>query len=149
MLIAGAALAAPAPVLEVRSDRRETALPLAGPAFAYSYRQSIYDVTVREELRVSDGRIVIDRAVSSDLRALEYFGWPGAPVGTDGLLAWPAPANGADRLVVVVARGGEQRIQAGPRTLALGERFGEDAQVVITAGRRPLALWLWGLLPWA
>lgn len=149
MLIAGAALAAPAPVLEVRSAQRETALPLAGPAFAYSYRQSIYAVTVREELRVDGDRIAIERAVSSDRRALEYFGWPGAPVSRDGLLAWPAPENAVDRLSLVVARGGEQRIEAGPRTVALGERFGEDARVVVTAGRRPLALWLWSLLPWA
>lgn len=109
----------------------------------------MYGVTVREELRVEDGRIAIDRALSSDVRALEYFGWPGAAEPAGGMLAWRAPANATERLVLVVARSGEQRIEAGTRALVLGERFGEDARVVVTAGRRPLALWLWGLLPWA
>lgn len=147
--MAGAATAAPAPVLELRSDRHAVALPMTTADFAYAYRQSIYDVPVREELRVSGGRIAIERALSADLRALEYFRWPGAASEADGALQWRAPENGTDRMVLVVVPGGGQRIEVGRREVVLGERFGEDARVTVSAGTRPLLLWLWGLLPWA
>lgn len=146
-LIAGAALAAPAPVLEVGDARREVTLPLTGATFTYRYRQSIYDVPVREELRTVGDRIRIDRAYSPDLRALEYFRWPGAARSADGELEWTAPENASDGLDLVVAKDGDQTIDTGARRLALGSSFGEGARVRVRAAQRPLFLWLRALWP--
>jgi len=116
-------------------------------AFTYTYRQSIYDVAVREELRVADGVFRIERAVSTDLRALEYFRWPGSAHEADGALEWQAPQNRVDRLEIAVVARGDQAIDTGVRRVALVNAFGE-ASVSVTAASRPLAAWLWSALPW-
>ena len=116
-------------------------------AFAYTYRQSIYDVAVREELRVADGVFRIERAVSTDLRALEYFRWPGSASEADGALAWRAPDNRIDRLDIAVVARGDQIIDTGVRRLSLEDAFG-DTGASVRAASRPLAAWLWSALPW-
>lgn len=147
--LVGAALAAPFPILELSTPGRTLVAPLAGAAFAYVYRQSIYDVPVREELRVTDdGSVAIDRALSSDIRALEYFRWPGrAESAGSGMLAWRAPENATGELRIVVVKKGDQAIETGVREVALADAFGEDASVTVRPGRRPLIMWLWALLP--
>lgn len=147
VLIAGAALAAPALVLEVRSPERQVVLPMRDAGFTYSYRQSIYDVPVREHLRVEADGIRIERASSTDLRALEYFRWPGSAYESGGALAWTAPENSSPRLEIAVVERGEQVVDTGIRSLALDDVF-ERTSVTVTAARRPLALWLWSTLPW-
>lgn len=141
-------MAAPFPILELEAGPRRAALPLAGDAFAYTYRQSIYRVAVREELRVAADAIRIDRAVSADIRALEYFRWPGRPEDAGGgLLAWRAPENAVDHLRILVIAEGEQTIDAGLRRMTFRDAFGDDASVTVRPARRPLLLWLWALLP--
>ena len=144
----GAALAAPFPVLEMQAGERRISVPLAGAGFAYTYRQSIYQVAVREELRLVGDTIRIDRALSTDIRALEYFRWPGeAEDAGGGVLAWQAPDNAVDHLRILVNAEGDQAIDTGTRRVTLGEAFGDDASVIVRGALRPLLLWLWGLLP--
>lgn len=146
--IVGAALAAPFPVLDMEAGERRTSVPLGGSTFVYSYRQSIYRVPVREELRVVGDAIRIDRAVSADIRALEYFRWPGgAEDAGGGVLAWRAPDNAVAELRILVNVEGDQVIDTGTRRVTLRQTFGEDATVVVRPSRRPLLLWLWGALP--
>lgn len=148
MALVGAALAAPFPILELSAERRQAVAPLAGPTFAYTYRQSIYEVAIREELRVAGDAIAIERALSSDIRALEYFRWPGRAEDLGGgMLAWQAPPNTAGELRILVVPKGEQVIETGTRRVDLGRAFGDDAAVTVRAGVRPLLLWLWALLP--
>lgn len=148
--VLGAALAAPIPVLELRAGGSPTILPLTGSAFAYTYRQSIYEVPVREELRVTGDAIRIDRVLSPDIRSLEYFRWPGKPSdGGSGMLAWNAPDDltSVEQLRILVTAGGEQRIEAAGRAIDLYREFGDDASVVVRPARRPALLWLWSLRP--
>ncbi|MBI2773626.1 MAG: hypothetical protein HYX56_03935 [Chloroflexi bacterium] len=141
----GAALAAPIGVLELTDGARGMTVPLGGPTFTYTYRQSIYQVPVREELRVIDGGIRIDRAASPDIRALEYFRWPGSAVPDDGGLAWTAPDNATDHLQLLLTAEGEQAIDTGLRRVTLRDAFGTDASVRVRPGRAPLLVWLWSL----
>lgn len=134
-------------MLAVSAGGHEETLPLVDGAFAYTYRQSIYDVGVREELRAGDGGIAIERAESPDRRALEYFRWPGEAFEAGaGTLAWRAPPNATAQLRILVVSDGQQRIEAGPRRLDLYSAFGDDASVSVRPARRPLFAWLWSLI---
>lgn len=145
VLIAGAALAAPALVLEVRSADRVMLLPMRDTALVSAYRQSIYDVSVRELLEVEAGGFRIDRAMSEDLRALEYFRWPGEPRRTGSAYVWDAPPNAVSRLEIAVVPSGAQTLETSGRDIRLIEAFGESS-VTVTASWRPLAAWLWWAL---
>lgn len=112
-------------------------------AFAYTYRQSIYDAPVREHLRVKPDGIVIERASSPDLRALEYFRWPGEATPSGATLEWQAPAlASAPRLSLAVVERGEQELDTGLRRVRLEDAVGTGSATV-TAAYRPLAVWLW------
>lgn len=113
-------------------------------AFASTYRQSIYDVPVREELRATRGGILIERAVSADLQALEYFRWPGGPtMRSDGLLEWRAPAlEPLGHLALAVVDRGYQELDTGVRRVRLEDAVGIGSATV-TPAYRPLAMWLW------
>lgn len=146
--IAGAALAAPALfLLEVRAEGKAVEIPVRGSAITYAYRQSIYEVTVREELRAEDAGIRVVRAVSTDRRALEYYRWPGDATRENGALAWDAPDIVLATVDVLVAAGAEQTVDTGARRLSLEREFGENASVTMRVFRAPLALWLLRLLP--
>jgi hypothetical protein len=147
VLVAGAALAAPALVLEVRAGEREVLLPMRDTAFAYTYRQSIYDSPVREHLRVAQGGIVIERASSPDLRALEYFRWPGeATAVSSGLVEWRAPAlEPLGHLSLAIVERGEQELDTGVRRIRLEDAIGTGSATV-TPAYRPLAMWLWSVV---
>ena len=76
---AGAALAVPVPVLTVSDGTSEFVAPLEdGEPMRFSYRQSIYEVPVFEELQREGDRIALQRVRSSDVRSLEYLRWDGA-----------------------------------------------------------------------
>ncbi len=143
-MMGAAALAAPFPALEMSAGGRTISVSLAVPAFSYTYRQSIYEVPVREELRTAAGAISIDRAISPDLRALEYFRWPGEATRHGTLLGWDAPPNASKELHIFVVADGDQVIATTTRTTVLRDVFGDDVSVTVRPARRPLAQWLWG-----
>lgn len=146
--IAGAALAAPAPfLLELRADGSVVEMPVRGAEITYAYRQSVYGVTVREELRAEGEGIRIVRAVSTDRRALEYYRWAGDATQQNGTLAWDAPSVVLQTIDVLVAAEAEQTVDTGVRRVSLRDEFGENAAVTMRVFRAPLALWLLRLLP--
>jgi len=140
------ALAIPVPVLSISDGQNEFVGSLAASErLEYSYRQSIYEVTVFEELSRAGDSIGIKRVRSSDVRSVEYFGWKGEPAqASDGLWVEDAPASVADsaELVIRVTPAGEQRFATAGWSVALRPRFGETV-VRVRAESRP---WLVALL---
>jgi hypothetical protein len=139
----GVALAIPVPVLTVSDGRDEFIGTLApGEPLLYSYRQSIYQVTVYEDLARTPAGLRIERARSSDIRSIEYFGWRGEPTqGEDGLWRESAPATVAaePELVIRITPAGEQRFATSRWTLPLKGAFGEVV-VRVRAEDRPWLL---------
>jgi hypothetical protein len=125
----GVALAAPVPVLSITDGRSEFVRPLApDEPLLYAYRQSIYQVTVYEDLARTPYGVRIERARSTDIRSIEYFGWKGEPVqGTDGLWIEDAPASVAadQELVIRITPAGEQRFATARWSIVLKPEFGE------------------------
>ena len=139
----GVALAAPVPILSISDGGSEFVAPFdPSESLTYSYRQSIYQVTVFEELVRADGGIGIRGVRSSDIRSVEYFGWKGEPrVGADGLWSEAAPATvSPDReLVIRITPAGEQRFTTARWSMVLRPRFGETV-VRVRAEDRPLVV---------
>ena len=141
ILVGGAALAAPLPVLELDGGGQRVLALDAGGAFSYEYRQSIYDAPVEERFRLEGGRLRLERVRSPHPAALEYFRWPGE-VRTDGAwLSIDAPGVLEEELVIRVAAAGEQKVRTRPAYVVyLG---GSGAETVRVRGSaRPLAMWL-------
>lgn len=136
---AWAALATPVPVLTVSDGVTEFVGTLdREEALQYSYRQSIYEVTVFEDLaRVGSG-LRIQRVRSSDIRSVEYFGWKGEPAQSDGLWTEESPRSVAvdPELVVRITAAGEQALSTSRWRVVLKPRFGETV-VRIRAEDRP------------
>jgi hypothetical protein len=143
LVTAGVALAIPVPVLTVTDGRSEFVGALApGEPLLYSYRQSIYQVTVYEDLARTPGGMRIERARSSDIRSIEYFGWRGDPAqGVDGVWMEEAPATVAPEpeLVIRITPAGEQRFATSQWSLVLKRTFGETV-VRVRAEDRPWLL---------
>jgi hypothetical protein len=142
----GVALAAPVPVLSVGDGTSAfiAALERDEP-LTYSYRQSIYRVTVYEELAREGGGLRIERVRSPDIRSVEYFGWKGEPVQeSTGLWMEASPRTVAvdSELVIRITPAGEQTFSTSRWTLVLKPRFGETV-VRVRAEDRP---WLVALL---
>jgi hypothetical protein len=142
---AGAALATPVPVLTVSDGVSEFVGTLdRDEALQYSYRQSIYEVTVFEELaRVGNG-LRIQRVRSSDIRSVEYFGWKGEPAQSGGLWTEESPRSVAvdPELVVRITPAGEQALSTSRWRVVLKPLFGETV-VRVRAEDRP---WLVAML---
>jgi hypothetical protein len=141
LLVTGAALAAPVPVLAISSGGDEVLARLDdGEAVTYSYRQSIYDVPVHEEFVRSGDAIDLLRVRSPDIRSVEYFRWDGSIV-QDGGGNWieDAPPSEHPELVIRVTTLGQQRISSSRWTVVLRDRFGESI-VTVRVGHRPLGL---------
>jgi hypothetical protein len=136
---AGAALATPVPVLTVSDGGSEFVGTLdRDEALQYSYRQSIYEVTVFEDLaRVGNG-LRIQRVRSSDIRSVEYFGWKGEPAQSGGLWTEESPRSVAvdPELVVRITPAGEQALSTSRWRVVLKPRFGETV-VRVRAEDRP------------
>jgi len=124
---AGAALALPVPVLTVSDGTTEFMAPLEdGEAMRFSYRQSIYEVPVFEELQREGDRIALQRVRSSDVRSLEYLRWDGAiKRDGDGLWYQDAPPTEAHELVIRIAPLGQQRFSTARWECDLFGRFGQ------------------------
>src|SRR5881409_600873 len=135
---AGAALALPVPVLTVSDGTTEFMAPLEdGEAMRFSYRQSIYEVPVFEELQREGDRIALQRVRSSDVRSLEYLRRDG-----DGLWYQDAPPNEAHELVIRIAPLGQQRFSTARWECDLLGRFGQT--VVRVRAEHPLFAQLLG-----
>ena len=92
MTAAGVALATPVSVLTVSDGLTEFVGTLTrGESLQYSYRQSIYQVTVFEVLAREENGLRIQQVRSSDIRSVEYFGWKGEPARSEGLWTEDAP----------------------------------------------------------
>lgn len=145
MTAAGVALVTPVPVLTVSDGLTEFVGTLdPEEALQYSYRQSIYEVTVFEELtRVGNG-LRIERVRSRDIRSVEYFGWKGEPTQRDGFWTEDAPHSVAvdPELVVRITPAGEQALSTSRWRVVLKPRFGESV-VRVRAADRP---WLVAML---
>ncbi len=141
LLVTGAALAAPVPVITMEGGSTELLGRLEdGAPLSYSYRQSIYDVPVREEFIRLSGALVLLRVRSPDIRSIEYFRWDGNIVqDADGQFAEDAPSSEHPELVIRVTTLGEQRITTPGWTVSLREQFGESI-VTVRVGHRPRAL---------
>jgi hypothetical protein len=143
---AGVALAIPVPVLIV-SDGATEFVGILDPAerLQYSYRQSIYQVTVFEELTREGTGLRIQRVRSSDIRSVEYFGWNGEPARSrDGLWAEDSPRSVSvdSELVIRITPAGEQALSTSRWRVVLRPNFGETV-VRVRAQDRP---WLLALL---
>jgi hypothetical protein len=142
---AGVALATPVSVLTVSDGTSEFVGALdREEALQYSYRQSIYQVTVLEELARDGTGLRIQRVRSRDIRSVEYFGWKGEPRQSDGLWTEESPATvGVDpELVIRITPAGEQALSTSRWRVVLKPHFGETV-VRVHAEDRP---WLVALL---
>ncbi len=139
------ALATPVSVLTVSDGTTEFVGTLdREEALQYSYRQSIYQVTVFEELAREGSGLRIQRVRSSDIRSVEYFGWNGEPAHSDGLWTLESPRTVAvdPELVIRITPAGEQALSTSRWRVLLKPRFGE-AVVRVRAEDRP---WLLAVL---
>ena len=145
MTAAGVALATPVSVLTVSDGVDEFVGRLGrNESLQYSYRQSIYQVTVFEELARDGTGLRIQRVRSSDIRSVEYFGWKGEPEENDGLWSEESPRTVAvdPELVIRITPAGEQILSTSRWQVVLKPRFGETV-VRVRAEDRP---WLIALL---
>jgi hypothetical protein len=141
----GVALATPVSVLTVSDGVTEFVGTLdRDETLQYSYRQSIYQVTVFEELEREGNGLRIQRVRSSDIRSVEYFGWRGEPAQSDGLWSEDSPRAVAvdPELVIRITPAGEQALSTSRWRVDLRPRFGETI-VRVRAEDRP---WLVALL---
>lgn len=138
VIVAGAALARPVPVIAVADGTREIAAPLdEGEPLTYSYRQSIYDVLVYEEFVRHGDSIDLLRVRSPDIRSIEYFHWDGDPEQRpDGMWTQDAPRRAHSELVIRIAPLGQQRLSTARWSYALLPLFGENV-LTIRVARRP------------
>ena len=139
---AGVALATPVSVLTVSDGATEFVGALKrDEALQYSYRQSIYQVTVLEELTREGNGLRIQRVRSSDIRSIEYFGWNGEPTKSDGLWMEDSPRTVAvdPELVIRITPAGEQELSTSQWRIVLRPRFGETV-VRVRAEDRPLVV---------
>ena len=139
MTAAGVALATPVSVLTVSDGVTEFVGSLTrGESLQYSYRQSIYQVIVFEELAREGNGLRIQRVRSSDIRSVEYFGWKGEPARADGLWTEEPPRTVAadSELVIRITPAGEQALSTSRWRVDLRPRFGETV-VRVRAEDRP------------
>ena len=142
---AGVALATPVSVLTVSDGASEFVGTLdRDETLRYSYRQSIYQVTVLEELAREGTGLRIQRVRSSDIRSVEYFGWKSEPEQADGLWTEESPRSVAvdPQLVIRITPAGEQALSTSRWRVDLRPRFGETV-IRVRAEDRP---WLVAML---
>ena len=125
----GVALATPVAVLSVDDGTSEFVAALdRDKPLTYSYRQSIYQVPVYEELAREGPGLRIERVRSPDVRSVEYFGWKGEPAQeANGLWMEESPATIAidPELVIRITPAGEQALSTSRWRIVLRPRFGE------------------------
>lgn len=128
------------PVLSVSGGKNAfIAYTPDGDKVVYSYRQSIYEVTVWEEFRRVGDRLELVRVSGEDIRAIEYFRWD-SPIRQEGqYFVSEAPPSEQAELVIRISPGAQQRIRASEWSIFLEERFGESV-IRVRLERPPVLL---------
>ena len=141
-ILTGAALAAPVGVLEVSDGHARLTLPLDdGETLSYTYIQSVYNVEVIEEHERAGSLLQMDRARSSDIKAIEYFRWT-TPIRQRGSeFVASAPSYAVPEFVIRITAPNEQTLRTRSWSLDLPAQFGETAVTV-----RPV--WLPRAIAW-
>lgn len=130
----GAALAAPVPVLALRSEAALVTRPLAdGDPFTSTYVQSIYRAPVVEELERRGDALHLVRVRSTDRRAVEYFRWSGEIRDEAGGYVEEAPPYDTGELLIRTTAPYDQRISADGWSVPLAARFGDETRVSVRA----------------
>ena len=108
-----------------------------GEQLGYSYRQSIYQVTVWEEFERAGDKLRLMRVRAEDIRAIEYFRWD-SPIREEGMyFVADAPPTALEELVIRVSPGAQQRMRSGGWSIFLEERFG-DSVITVRLERPPV-----------
>jgi hypothetical protein len=128
------------PVLEISSAGRHLVSYFPEQSqLVYSYRQSIYGVTVAEEFVRVSGRLELRRvSAHDDIRAIEYFRWDTPIQQSHNIYATTPPATSVDGLSIQVTRAGEQHVKTVGTSILLLPLFGET--VVRVHAERPSLL---------
>lgn len=134
------ALTTSVPVLTVSGGKNPfIAYTPDGDSVVYSYRQSIYHVTVWEEFERTEDRLRLMRVRAEDIRAVEYFRWDSPIRQENAYFVADAPATAVKELVIRISPGAEQRMRASEWSIFLEERFG-DTVITVRLERPPLLL---------
>jgi len=141
-------LTASVPVLSVSGGKNAfIAYTPDGDTVVYSYRQSIYNVTVWEEFERVGDKLELVRVLGEDIRAIEYFRWDN-PIRQEGrYFVSDAPRSDHEELVIRISAGAEQRIRASGWSIFLEERFG-DAVIHVKLERPSVLLALARGMTW-
>jgi hypothetical protein len=133
-------MVASVPVLSVSDGRREFVGYLTeGGQLSYSYRQSVYAVTVYEEFERVGDRLEFREVKSDDIRAIEYFRWDSAIRQEGASFVSEPPTSDVGDLVIRISLGAQQQIRTGDWRLSLADRFG-DTVVRVKVERPPVLL---------
>jgi hypothetical protein len=108
-----------------------------GDKIVYSYRQSIYQVTVWEEFERAGDRLRLMRVRAEDIRAVEYFRWDSPIRQESTYFVADAPPTEVKELVIRISPGAEQRMRASGWSIFLDERFG-DTVITVRLERPPV-----------
>lgn len=108
-----------------------------GDKIVYSYRQSIYQVTVWEEFERTGDRLRLMRVRAEDIRAVEYFRWDSPIRQESTYFVADAPPTEVKELVIRISPGAEQRMRASGWSIFLDERFG-DTVITVRLERPPV-----------
>ena len=132
------ALTTSVPVLTVSGGRNGfIAYTPDGDKVVYSYRQSIYQVTVWEEFERTGDTLRLMRVRAEDIRAIEYFRWDSPIRQQSSYFVADAPPTEVQELVIRISPGAEQRMRASEWSIFLDERFG-DTVITVRLERPPV-----------
>ena len=136
------------PVLTVSGGRNHfISYTPDGDKVVYSYRQSIYQVTVWEEFERTGDRLRLMRVRAEDIRAVEYFRWDSPIRQESQYFVAEAPPTEVEQLVIRISPGAEQRMRASEWSIFLDERFG-DAVISVRLERPPVLIAVLRGLTW-
>jgi hypothetical protein len=137
--LTGVAAATPVPVLRMSDGQRAyvTYFP-DQDQLLYSYRQSIYGVTVYEQFFRANDSLELRRVSARDIRAVEYFRWDTPIQQQHDTYETVPPLTVVNELTIRVTREGQQIMRTSGTSTSLLERFGET--VVRVRPQRPSLL---------
>jgi len=136
------------PVLSITGGKNAfVAYVRDGDMLVYSYRQSIYQVTVWEEFERAGDKLRLLRVRAEDIRAVEYFRWDTPIRQENSNFVADAPPTEVEELVIRISSGAEQRIGAAGWSTFLEERFG-DTVITVKLERPPMIVALARGMTW-